>query len=253
MAFSDDLTTTYVPANALRPGLRLKPLESRRAELSETEIDDVIARTLAAERQAEARAALPAIASQEEITGTAGRRSRHAARERSAAEVRMARLDIEYGEKESRRTAQPSGAPVEDLRPKFGWVASRLGRWPRRILLGTTVIAAAWIWPWLLLTVLGTGLLLTLAGIFALGSDAVSGALIRLYHWRHSRDPERAERMRIRLDALAMRMDSLLDWLPEGWTTGLYMADFSREALDPQGMYEAHDPFDRLREEAARG
>ena len=254
MAFSDDLTTTYVPAHALRPGLRLKPLQSRGADLTEKEIDDMIARTLAEERQAEARAALPELASQEELSGTAGRETRRASRVRSAAEARLAQVGAQYAEV----ATDGSAPPVEDLRqpkaPLIGRLVRiprvpRLPSWMRYAVPGLLLLTALWFQPGLVMLAAVFVLLLGAALVLALGSDAVSNALIRLYHWRRARNPDRAERMRQRLDGIAMRVDMVLDRLPAGWTTGLYMADFSREALSPVGDAAQGDPFDRLRAE----
>ncbi|MFX0540766.1 hypothetical protein ACEWPM_003400 [Roseovarius sp. S4756] len=261
MAYSDDLTGSRIPFEALRPGLRLKPLQSRGASLSDEEIDDVIAHTLAEERQLQARAALPAIASQEELAGTAGRLSRRAARERRQAEARLEASRAKHG-----TTRQPDGdvktaprlAPVEDLTPprqglrlgaRFGFLSTK---WPRRAVVAALLLGATWVWPWAVPTAILVAAVLCVAGILALGSDTTSSALIWLYHRRLVRNPVGAERMRARLDRLAMRVDEVLDRLPEGWTTGLYMADFSREALRPDEVGDdAPDPFDKLRAEAA--
>ncbi|MEX1235632.1 MAG: hypothetical protein WEB56_11680 [Roseovarius sp.] len=257
MAFSDDLTTAHVPLHALRPGLRLRPLESRGGKLTDEEIDHVIARTLAEDRQIEARHALPAIASQEEISGVAGRITRRAARQEGAAAARLdavaARHPVHnkaHGGPDIRPST--SAPPVEDLTKSRGRRLPRLGARPRRIAFALGVVALVWTWPGLVLAALFASLLLVPSFIVALGSTAVSGALIRLFYWRHARSPERAERMRARLDRLAMRIDIVLDRLPEGWTQGLYMADFSNEALLGDLDDAAPDPFERLRSEAAR-
>jgi len=128
----------------------------------------------------------------------------------------------------------------------------RIGRVQRCIIIALAVIGAAWMWPGLLLSAVLAILVLIPVCMVALGSDAVSGALIGLFHWHHAHSPQRAELMRARLDRLAMRVDAILDPLPESWTRGLYMADFSREALLGETCEGAPDPFDRLRDEAAQ-
>ncbi|MFX0543983.1 hypothetical protein ACEWPL_000370 [Roseovarius sp. S1116L3] len=261
MAYSDDLTGSRIPLDALRPGLRLKPLQSCGASPSDEEINDIIARTMAVDRQFQARAALPAIASQEELAGTAGRTSRRAARERSEAEARleaartkheMARQPVSDHEREAH------SALVEDLTPTrqrlpLGAMSERFsGKWPRRAALAAVALGATWLWPWIIVIAILAWAMFCVAGILALGTETVSGALIWLYYRRLARNPASAERMRAGLDRLAMRVDEVLDRMPDGWTTGLYMADFSREALMPEGAGDDEpDPFDRLRAEAA--
>ncbi|MFD0859175.1 hypothetical protein [Roseovarius aquimarinus] len=254
MAYSDDLTTPHVPIHAIRPGLRLKPLQSHGTKLTDEEIDHVIARTLAEDRKYAARDSLPPIASQEELSGHAGRQARRAAREREAAEARLGETRARYG-------AEPQTAPqpVEDLRAAARFRLPALPTVPaiprraRQALAALGVLAVIWFRPFEVFLALCIALTLCLAGVLALSSDTVSNALVRVYRWRHARSPARAERMRRRLDALAMRIDNVLDALPERWTTGLYMADFSREALGVDHDRDAADPFDRLRDEAARG
>lgn len=220
--------------------MRLTPLQSRGAQLSEEEIDDMIARTLQEERQIEARAALPAIASQDELSGQSGRTARREARQQEAAEARLQAVSAAHAPKPQ----------VEDLsRPPRRTMRSFVPRLWSGALVGCA-LAVIWIWPWVIAVALIGAILLPVIRAIALGSDGVASLLARLYRWRHARHPERAERMRARIDQFAVWTDGILDRLPEGWTTGLYMPDFSREALLPDAAGEAPDPFDRLRAEA---
>ncbi len=66
------------------------------------------------------------------------------------------------------------------------------------------------------------------------------------------RYPERAERLRARADKMAMRLDAILDRLPEKWTAGLYLPDFSRASERPVHQKMENDPFDRLIQDAQR-
>ncbi len=240
MAFSDELTVSHVHKNALRTGLGLAPLRSRGAQLTEAEIEHVIARTLSEDRQMVARAALPAIATQDELSGQSGRIARRAAQREEAAAARLDAVAAQY------HSPLPT---VEDLTGARAGLP-HIAPWLRRGTLGLLLAAVVWTWPLILLAAAVAALALPPICAIALSNEGVANALADLYRWRHARRPKRAERMRARIDRFAMRMDAILDRLPEGWTTGLYMPDFSRDALLPLDEAQALDPFDRLRGEA---
>ncbi|HEY9037865.1 MAG TPA: hypothetical protein VIN05_02840 [Roseovarius sp.] len=236
MTYFDDPRLAQALLNDLRPGMRLTPLQSRPSKVTEAEIDHVIARTLAQNRQIDARAALPAIAHQDELTGLAGRNAR-----REAAQNGTAGSSMFEG-------SQPSG--VEDLTGRTP--AYLLGKWPLRGAVAIVAIIAAALAPWAIpvILLLAAGLTVTLG--VAMGSDGVANALARVFYWQNARDPDRAERFRARVDRVATVMDAALDRLPERWTTGLYMPDFSREALLQDMDADRPDPFDRIAAEARR-
>ncbi len=81
MIYLDDLTSPYVYLHDLRPAVRLTPLQSRPPKMTEAQIADAIARTLAEDRQVRARAALPDIVSQNELLCPAGRTARASAQD----------------------------------------------------------------------------------------------------------------------------------------------------------------------------
>lgn len=262
MAYSDDLTATHIQMHDLRPGMRLKPLQSHAPKVSDAEIDHIIARTLAEDRQIEARAALPAIASQDELSGLAGRSARRSAARGGAAAARMGAVTALYAESAGRagpdaggRGASSSG-PREDLtgrRPflqRLGLFSATSRPWAMRALLMVAMLAIAALMPWAIPLVLAAGVVAIAALVAAMGSDRMAGGLERVFHWLHAREPDRAERFRARVDRMATAMDALLDRLPERWTAGLYMADFSREALLPGAQDDLPDPFDRIAAEA---
>lgn len=237
MAFADELTVSHVHNHAPRTGLSLTPLQSRGIQLSEAEIEHVVARTLSEARQIEARSALPAIATQAELSGQSGRIARRAAQQEEAAAARLDAVAAQY---------HPPQSIVEDLTgPRAG--LPHVAPWVRRSVLALALAGVVWLWPWILVVTVVAALAVPPICAIALGSENVVGALARLYRWRHARHPEHAERMRACVNRFAMRMDAILDRLPEGWTTGLYMPDFSREALLPMEQPQLPDPFDRLR------
>lgn len=215
----------------------MSPLRSRGAQLTEAEIEHVIARTLSEDRQMEARAALPAIATQDELSGQSGRLARRAAQQEEAASARLDAVAAQY------RPAQPAIEDLTGARTGLPHVAP----WLRHGALGLVLVAVVWMWPLILLVAVVAALALPPIFAIALSNESVVSALAYIYRWRHARRPERAEQMRVRVDRFAMRVDAILDRLPEGWTTGLYMPDFSQEALLPLEQPQAPDPFDRLR------
>ncbi|WP_324755146.1 hypothetical protein [Roseovarius sp. Pro17] len=221
--------------------MRLTPLRSQKVVLTEAEVDKVIARTLFEERQVVARAALPAIASQEELSGHSGRNARRSALEDSAAAARLDAVAAQHN---------PPPPQVEDLTGRNPRITAQRVLWLCRRTLPFAALGAMWAWPWLLPAALVAAIVLPLGCVIALGSDGVANALTRAFHWTNARWPDRAERLRRRMDRFATRMDGVLDRLPERWTIGLYMPDFSREALLPHEDAGAPDPFERLRAEA---
>ncbi len=251
MAYSDN-HVTQVHLHDLRPGMRLTPLQSRPSTVTEAEIDDVIATTLAENRQIAARAALPVIAHQDELTGTAGRNSRAAAAQDGAAAAWLGEVASRHGPERVRPGAVEdlTGAAPSALRRMGSW--RLLGRWPLRAAALLAVLAVFVLAPWAIPLAIGAlGLAVVALGL-AMGTDRVSGALTRVFHWRNARNPGRAERYRARVDRLAAGMDALLDRLPERWTAGLYMPDFSREALLQDSYGDRPDPFDRIAAEGRR-
>ncbi len=235
MAYSDD-EVTQVHLRALRSGMRLTALKSPPTKVSEAEIDAVIAKTLAENRQIAARAALPEIAHQDELTGLAGRNARREAVQDGAAAARLRNVSAQYAPQ------KPAAKTIEDLTGRTPTILQKLKAWPLLAFLFAAVVAIFALAPW----VIPLALLLGAGFVVALGSDRVAGGLTRIYHWRHARNPARAERFRNRIDQLATGMDAVLDRLPERWTTGLYMPDFSREALLEDIDQGRPDPFDRI-------
>ncbi len=231
----------------LLPGMRLTPLQSQPTKVTEAEIDHVIARVLVENRQIEARAALPEIAHQDELTGLAGRNARREAARNDDAET-CREVEARWSSCMPER-ARP--AEIEDLTGRTK--PALLGKWPLRFAALVAVISVVTLAPWAIPLILLAAVVLTVAVVVALGSDGVANLLTRVFHWKNARHPDRAERFRARVDRVATVMDAALDRLPERWTTGLYMPDFSREAL-LQDMDEGRpDPFDRIATEARQG
>jgi uncharacterized protein YhhL (DUF1145 family) len=244
MAFLDDLSTTQVDLRDVRPGLRLRPLRSHAPKVTDAEIDHVIAMTLAESRQIEARAAMPEITPQDELLGLAGRNARREALLNDAAAARMQEV-LAHQE-----PGRDRSAPVEDLTGKLR--LRELVPWPRRAAIAVIVVAVFIVAPWAIPLLVLAALVLAAAAPVVLGTDRMAAVLACVFHGLDARWPDRAELFRARIDRLATAMDALLDRLPERWTTGLYMPDFSRDALLSEIGDDRPDPFERIAAEARR-
>ncbi|MCZ4353709.1 hypothetical protein O4H61_14415 [Roseovarius aestuarii] len=248
MPFAHETTSLRGHEYELRPGLRLNPLQSASAQVSEAETDKIIAQTLAQNRKVEARAAMPDIADQDELLGLAGRNARRDARRQEAAAARLntvAQSAAVSGP--TRQVEDLTGGATRFRMPNVPGVNSRS---LRRVVLITGLAAFVYVWPWVIPLTLFVAFWTVLIALAALGSDRIGERVLQMFLWLNARNPDRAERLRQRADGLAMRVDALLDRLPERWTEGLYMPDLSRAALIPQDMDDRPDPFDRIAAES---
>ncbi|MFL4469968.1 hypothetical protein ACERZ8_08860 [Tateyamaria armeniaca] len=66
----------------------------------------------------------------------------------------------------------------------------------------------------------------TIGAFLILGSDRIWRGVLSYLARVDARDPERAARLRTRLDTFACRWDGILDFFPDGMVDGLYMPDF---------------------------
>ncbi len=102
--------------------------------------------------------------------------------------------------------------------------------------------------PWLIPALALLGLFLLLVSYLAVGR-ARSGELIANWHGRLARtNPDKAEALRQRAERAAAGLSGLLLYLPERWTAGLYLPDFTRPDEPPETL--TGDPFERLSKES---
>ena len=115
----------------------------------------------------------------------------------------------------------------------------------RRIILLALVGLVIW-WPVLVLTVLVTAIMALVIAYLTLGPDRF--AEIARQRWARfaRRCPGRAARLRKRADALALRWDKILDWMPDRWADRLALPDFGHPPEAQINLDDAPDPFDRL-------
>ncbi len=140
-------------------------------------------------------------------------------------------------------------APMRSARRDF-----RLPAWlgsvrPTRRQIGLAAIMLVAIWrPWLIpLTVLTAGLVVVICYL-TLGHDRCAELCVAGWQRFAARWPGRAEALRRRADAMALKWDAVLDRLPEAWADRLALPDLSGRG---QGLPDdAPDPFDRLAAQA---
>lgn len=68
--------------------------------------------------------------------------------------------------------------------------------------------------------------------VFLLGMDRIGGWAVALHRRMARRNPDRAERLRQRSEALVTRLETLLDHLPRYLTDGLHLPDLSARRPD---------------------
>lgn len=114
---------------------------------------------------------------------------------------------------------------------------------PRRIAVALLVLSIlAWPWKVLWLTLLvPLALVITWASV---GSEGCAELTVRWHARLKARDPDKAERIRLRAAATSRAVARALDRLPERWTQGLYLPDFEPEGYVPEKLKV--DPFEEL-------
>ncbi|MCE8510490.1 hypothetical protein KBY28_18710 [Ruegeria pomeroyi] len=104
-------------------------------------------------------------------------------------------------------------------------------------------------WPGLFPLLLGLAIALPVIAYLTLGHDRMSEVVAAVFDRFRRLDPVRAEILR----GWAMRrvagIERVLSWLPERWTTGLYLPDF-RDAPNSHDKMRL-DPFSRFQAEQA--
>ena len=256
MPFALETYSKDAHARALRPGLRLDPMDGQGANISDEDTDAIIravlsegADTAAVPRGPARRRALPAIAPQDEYANARRRRRRSVRPEppKTAAEAPPEPEQLERAATHM-QTSYGIYAEVPDAPGAVAERPARAGdrRWMRPAVIGAFV-AAAILRPWLVLLPLFLGFWAVTLFVAFLGGGSFGEGFGRVYRWMKARNAARAERMRARMDGLAIRVDDLIDRVPGGFLDALALPDFSDAALDPQIGEGRPDPFTRLR------
>jgi hypothetical protein len=128
-------------------------------------------------------------------------------------------------------------------------VAARFARFlrrpdaPRRLAIGLLLIFVI-LWPG---KVFGLTLLIPLGLLILWSSVGSSGMreLVILWHRRLKlRDPDKAERVRLRAAGVTRALNHGLERLPQSWTRGRFLPDFETEGYVPENLKV--DSFEEL-------
>lgn len=113
-----------------------------------------------------------------------------------------------------------------------------------RILSVLLLLALVVLKPGFVLFLFLITLFIGLVLYFSFGPDRVQDWVRNRYQRLCERDPEGAERIRLRAAAASKKLSEIVNRLPERWTTGLYLPDFE----EPEELPEIFktDPFERL-------
>ncbi|TMM49257.1 hypothetical protein [Sulfitobacter sabulilitoris] len=119
----------------------------------------------------------------------------------------------------------------------------------RRQVVWSLVAICVLLRPWLVVGLFALTLMALAGSYLILGYDGFWGRVLSGFQWFARRAPDRAARVRRRLDRFAMRWDAVLDRFPEGWVDGLYLPDFHGMAEADRRHTEAMDArLEQLRE-----
>lgn len=114
---------------------------------------------------------------------------------------------------------------------------------PRRLATALLVIFVI-AWPF---QVLWLTLLIPLAALItwaSVGNDGCAELVVAWHGRLKARDPDKAERIRLRAAATSRLLSRGLERLPKRWTQGLYLPDFEPEGYVPETLKV--DPFEEL-------
>lgn len=145
------------------------------------------------------------------------------------AKLRPARFTTVPGTEAATKTAPPPLGTARAQRKHRTPPAAPRRLSPRWAAIAV-LLACAILYPALVVLPLFAGLF-GLVGAFVLfGPERVWDALARALARLEARNPRKAARAMRRLDAVAVRLDAVLDRCPERWVAGLYMPDFANRA-----------------------
>ena len=120
----------------------------------------------------------------------------------------------------------------------------------RKFAFFALIAAVVYVRPWLIPITLFVAFWVVLIGYLTLGPDRVAELVVGAWQKLHARRPELAENIRHRAQAMAERIDAVLDRMPGSWSDQIHVPDFSP---NQNIAADRPDPFDRLAKEAQRG
>lgn len=133
-------------------------------------------------------------------------------------------------------------APMQDEQVKKSWWPGYQPKWTHSAgILALALIIAR---PWFLPVSLGLLIASFTIAYLIVGHDRFMGFGAACFARYQRRNPERAETLRAWAIRRVERIERLLGHLPERWTAGIYLPDFSPAPDSPDKMQR--DPFERF-------
>ena len=126
---------------------------------------------------------------------------------------------------------------------KFAWQLLRHPMTPK-VMAGLACLALFLLYPLFATILLFVTVMAGVIVYLSVGPEDVERFAMRRFEKLRVRDPERAERLRQRAIRVVGVMNSVIDRLPERWTSGLYLPDFDGTNEQPEKLQS--DPFERL-------
>ncbi len=124
---------------------------------------------------------------------------------------------------------------------------------PTRRYTFAATMTVIFLWrPWLLPILFLVAVWIVLIVYLTLGPDRVTELVVGRWQKLRRDRPELAERLRRRANRMTLRLHAVLNRLPDKWTEGLYLPDFSDPAPDAKSVNSVDDPFEKLAKEAQR-
>lgn len=116
----------------------------------------------------------------------------------------------------------------------------------KHVLWALVLLVVVWR-PWLIPGALFVSFWVALIIYLTVGSDRFLEWMSSAWYRFVNANPERAEKLRARADAFALRFDAFLDRLPESWAEKLALPDLSAQRAEQEALNERPDPFERLK------
>ncbi|MEP3844484.1 MAG: hypothetical protein ABJM43_03970 [Paracoccaceae bacterium] len=151
-------------------------------------------------------------------------------------------LDEDTGNDARVRTPSAVPAQAKAASKKLGLGLLRIRR---KHFWWAGILAMAYWQPIVLAWIVGVTAFLILLAFLWIGAERIWKGVIVAIREIESRNPQKATRMRAKIQGFSERWDRVLDCCPDGWVDGLYMPDL--KALETQDLDHATAVAERLR------
>ena len=158
--------------------------------------------------------------------------------------------ELAPAEPQAETPRKPAAAPARGAKRSLR--ARILGYRPSRrplVLTAVALVAALVVMlrPWLIPAILFVTFWVGLIAYLTLGHDRVVEMLTTAWDRFAARWPGRADALRHRADAFALKFDAFLEKLPKSWAKKLVLRDLSEPADTGPSLDDLPDPFEKLK------